>query len=81
MTHNIIGDLEVEFPNTKKVLLITKCQDSLKWYSHLIGKYVPLHDVETIEYKSREPSGYVNFVSLDDAKIVDVENYPKIYFY
>lgn len=81
MIHNAEDELEVAFLTTKQVLLITQCQDSLKWYSDLIGKHVPLHDVETTEYKSREPSGYINFVSLDDAKIVDVENYSKFYFY
>jgi len=65
----------------KKVLLITGCKDPRKWYSHLVGKYVPLHAIETTEYKSREPAGYINFVSVDDAKVVDVENYPKFYFY
>lgn len=55
-----------------QALLITSCNDSLKWYSKLVGSIVDLLAVEEIEYKSLEPAGYVNFISKEDAKIVDL---------
>jgi len=48
--------------------------DPLKWYSNLVGKYVPLLDVELSEYKSREPIGYINFVSINDGIIVEIDD-------
>ena len=51
-------------------LKIVKCNDPLKWYAKLIGEEVPLLAIEKTEYKSREPAGYVNFVSKNDAEIV-----------
>ena len=54
-----------------KALKIVSCNDDRKWYSGLIGKVVPLLDIEEKEYKSREPAGYINFVSKEDAVVVD----------
>lgn len=51
-------------------LKIVKCNDPLKWYAKLVGKEVPLLAIEKIEYKSREPAGYINFVLKSDAEIV-----------
>lgn len=50
-------------------LKIVRCKDPLKWYYHMVGKVVPLLAIEETEYKSREPAGYVNFVSKDDAVV------------
>ncbi len=55
-----------------KKLLITQCPDSLRWYSDKIGQIVDfLGDVGN-EYKSREDSGYINFVQYEDAKIIEI---------
>jgi len=51
-------------------LKIVNCDDSKKWYASLVGETVPLLDVEENEFKSREPDGYINFVSKDDAEII-----------
>ena len=55
-----------------KVLKIVSCRDKLKWYSDMVGYLVPLLAIEEIEYKSREPAGYINFVSKEDAEIIEV---------
>ena len=56
-----------------KKLLIIDCQDCLRWYRDKIGQTVPfLGDVGS-EYKSREPSGYTNFVQKSDAEIVNID--------
>jgi hypothetical protein len=44
----------------------------MRWYADMVGQTVPLLVVEATEYKSREPEGYVNFVQLGDANIIDV---------
>jgi len=54
-----------------KTLLILKCNDPHKWYDDKVGQTVPYLATEEIEYKSIEPAGYVNFVSLEDAEIVN----------
>lgn len=55
-------------------LLITKCNDSLMWYSKLVGQTVPYEgewsDAPDV-YKSREPAGYINIVKKTDAVIVE----------
>lgn len=51
-------------------LKIVKCNSALKWYANLVGQYVPLLGIGETEYKSREPEGYINFVSKEDAVIV-----------
>lgn len=53
-----------------KALRIIKCDDPYKWYASLVGEVVPLVDVETNEYKSKEPDGFINFISKEDAEIV-----------
>ena len=56
-----------------KQILIKKCNDPQKWYADMIGWAVPyLGDTET-EFKSREPSGYVNFVDHHDGEIVELK--------
>ena len=56
-----------------RALRIVSCSDSMMWYSHLVGELVPLLAVEKVEYKSREPAGYVNFVKLCDGKVEEVD--------
>ncbi len=53
-------------------LLIKQCPDAQRWYSGMIGQRVPLlDDAGWGEYKSREPSGYINFVQHKDAEIIE----------
>ena len=56
-----------------KQILIKKCSDPQKWYADMIGFTVPYLGNTGIEFKSREPSGYVNYVSYDDGEIVDYD--------
>ena len=51
-----------------KVVKIVSCNDSGKWYADLIGECVPytgtVHATGgKYEYRSRQPDGYINFVS------------------
>jgi hypothetical protein len=55
-----------------KALKIIKCSDSLMWYREKVGQIVPLVRVHGDCYMSREPAGYLNIVSLNDAEIVEV---------
>ena len=52
-------------------LKIVKCNDKQKWYSSLIGELVPLIDDADTEYESREPDGYINFVSKEDCILIE----------
>ena len=45
----------------------------MRWYADKVGETVPLLAIERTEYKSREDAGYVNFVQLADAEVVEVE--------
>lgn len=63
-----------------KVLRINKSSKGRKWYTSLIGQIVPLLDIEESEYKSREPAGYVNFVSLEDGTVEECDQ-PHIKYY
>jgi hypothetical protein len=55
-----------------KALLITSHGDGMRWYADKVGEIVPLLAIERTEYKSREDAGYINFVQLADAEIVEV---------
>jgi len=55
-----------------KALLITSSGDGMRWYADKVGQVVPLLAIERTEYKSREDAGYINFVQLTDAKIIEV---------
>lgn len=57
-----------------KKLLITQCRDSMRWYSGMIGQTVPYLGDMGDEYKSREPSGYINFVQYQDSTIINTSN-------
>jgi len=63
-----------------KVLRINSCKDGMKWYRNMIGSIVPLLDIEQNEYKSREPAGYINFVSLEDGTVEDCDE-PHVKYY
>ena len=54
-------------------LKINKCSDGMRWYKSHVGQiadYLPHYDTE-IEYGSREPDGYVNFILKKDAEILE----------
>ena len=54
---------------------ILRCLDPNKWYSSLVGESVPYHGDTNTEYESREPEGYINFISkLDSILIEDQTN-------
>ena len=57
-----------------KMLKIVGCNNKSKWYSSHIGELFPLLAVEETEFKTRAPSGYLNFVSLEDGKVVEVND-------
>lgn len=64
---------------TSKTILIKRCNDPMKWYANMIGqevpylRTVPAYPEGTIEYQSREPAGYSNFVSMTDGEIITRE--------
>lgn len=53
-------------------LKIVKCNDDLRWYSGGVGETVDFVGLtlNPCEYKSYEPSGLVNFVHINDARII-----------
>jgi len=57
-------------------LFITQCSDSMRWYSDFIGEYVTYepHADSSVEYGSREPAGYLNFVLKTDAIVKEVDD-------
>lgn len=61
-----------------KVLLIERCSDSMMWYRHCVGCYVPYLRTEDDVYLGKELAGFANIVKLTDARVVDVDN-PKFY--
>ncbi len=56
-----------------KALLIKSCSDRMRWYRDKVGQTVPYLGTFGSEYKSREDEGYINFVQLEDADIVETE--------
>ena len=56
-----------------KALLITSKGDGMRWYADKVGETVPLLAIERTEYMSRQDEGYINFVQLADAEIIEVE--------
>tara|TARA_R110000822_G_scaffold80320_3_gene191448 strand:+ start:10086 stop:10325 length:240 start_codon:yes stop_codon:yes gene_type:complete len=50
---------------------ILRCLDPNKWYSSLVGESVPYHGDTSTEYESREPEGYINFISKLDSILID----------
>lgn len=49
---------------------------SIQKMQPLIGMEISVRDTG-IEYKSREPEGYINFVQYEDAKIIDIDEVQK----
>ncbi len=50
------------------MLRIKQCSDGMRWYRHLVGQLVPHLGWSAGDgYRSREPSGYTNFVLTQDA--------------
>jgi hypothetical protein len=56
-----------------KVLKISKCSDSLLWYSNLVGTTVPYLGMVDGEYLTREPSGHVNIIKQGDAIVIETK--------
>jgi hypothetical protein len=54
------------------LLKVLDCQDPLMWYAGRVNEYVPYLARSSSEWKSREPSGYVNFIAAKNARIVHV---------
>ena len=54
---------------------IKQCLDQQRWYADMIGQTVPYHGVvyNPLEYRSRDPNGFVNFVQPEDSEIVEFE--------
>ena len=57
-----------------KVLLIKSCNANVKWYSNLIGHIVPFLLEGSTEYRTLQPEGYINYVSIEDADIISIDN-------
>lgn len=58
-----------------KVLLITQCNDPLRWYADKVGQIVRYDgDAGNGEYRSRENQGYINFVLHSDSKVVEIDD-------
>lgn len=65
-----------------KMIKITKCSDEKKWYVGKVGQLFPLldDDYSQYEYKTFQDKGlnenhrFINFVSRQDAIIVEVPN-------
>lgn len=63
-------------------LLITQCKDPMRWYAGMVGELVEcLGYAGNGEYKSREPSGCVNFVLVGDCIVVDEVNEEELGIY
>lgn len=45
----------------------------IRWYNKHIGEYFPLRRIaeNPLEYETREPEGYINYVQPEDCVIVD----------
>lgn len=52
---------------------ITSCNLPIRWYNKHIGEYFPLRRIaeNPLEYETREPEGYINYVQPEDCVIVD----------
>ena len=61
---------------THRYLLIKQCPDQMRWYRGMIGKFVPFIGIVTnpVEFKSREPEGYINFVQPEDCEVIHATN-------
>ena len=57
----------------KMIALIRQCQDPLRWYSHLVGRWWEVEKDEGIEYKCRDEHGYINFILKEDCTVYWIE--------
>lgn len=55
-----------------RLLKVMRCQDAMMWYAPLVGEYVPCLGLDHGEWRSRQPSGYSNFIAQDNARVVHV---------
>lgn len=55
-----------------RLLKVTRCQDAQMWYAKLVGEYVPCLGLSSGEWKSRQPTGYSNFIAQANAHVVHV---------
>lgn len=58
-------------------ILITGCSDQSLWYSAHVGDIFPSlenDENERMEYKTRTPAGYLNFVKARDCVLMEDEN-------
>jgi hypothetical protein len=49
---------------------IVSCNDPHRWYSKHIGEDFPLIAEESVEYKTRQPAGYINFILKKDSFLI-----------
>lgn len=56
-----------------RVLRIQRCSDPMMWYRNMVGQFAPYIGWDAIDgYKSREPTGYINFIRPSDAEPTEV---------
>jgi hypothetical protein len=54
-----------------QMLSIRRCSDPQRWYFDMVGKNVPALGVDLVSgWKSKEPTGYTNFILKEDAEPV-----------
>ncbi len=58
---------------------VVKCNDPNSWYSEFVGelfsydgfmKYRNMHGGKELDFKTREPDGFINFIKASDCKLV-----------
>jgi hypothetical protein len=57
----------------KRIVYIKQCPDPLRWYRNLVGRWWEVESDEGIEYKCREPEGYINFILKEDCDVYWIE--------
>jgi len=67
-----IVELKARNGNDNLALKITGAKDGMMWYANKIGETVPYLGKSFHEYRSREDSGYINFVRIEDCEVVRV---------
>lgn len=59
------------------MLRIVSCSDAQRWYRHMVGQLVPHLGFHARDgFRSREPSGHVNFILAQDAQPTTVHVQP-----
>lgn len=63
----------MSLPSTRvRMLKVMRCPDAMLWYAKRVDEYVPLLGLAQGQYRSREPSGHVNFIDEEHARVVHV---------